>query len=292
MIRLSSSKTYERRTTMNDDIINILNLNYDIVQSCYSKKIKNSIYYTITFIRKDFPCPICFNKLIFKDYRPIKIKHEIIRGNDTTIIFNRRRFYCKHCKSFHYEKNYFSSDQSPRFSDQTTMLIMRALKEHSATYSMVAREFNTTPTKVVSIFDTFSQMRKKKFPEVICIDEDYWNRKSKTKYAVVIIDFTNGNIIDVINGRKRNYWHSYLQLIDSEELKQVKYISIDMFEAYRQIKKIYFPSAILSVESFHVIKNINNMLDDERLRIMKLQTKNSVEYYLLKKFNWLLQSKV
>ena len=77
---------------------------------------------------------------------------------------------------------------------------MSALKEHSATFSMVARSFNTSPTKVISIFDTFGLMHKNPFPMAISIDEFYWNRKSK--YACVILDFISGDIIDIINGRK------------------------------------------------------------------------------------------
>lgn len=150
----------------------------------------------------------------------------------------------------------------------SSMLIMSALKEHSATFSMVARSFNTSPTKVISIFDTFGQMHKNPFPMVISIDEFYWNRKSKSKYACVILDFISGDIIDIINGRKKSDWHAYLQLIDPLELKRVKYISIDMFDAYRQIQKLYFSSAVLSVDSFHVIKNINLILKKERIRVM------------------------
>ena len=66
---------------------------------------------------------------------------------------------------------------------------MSALKEHSATFSMVARSFNTSPTKVISIFDTFGQMHKNPFPMAISIDEFYWNRKSKSKYACVFYSF-------------------------------------------------------------------------------------------------------
>lgn len=168
------------------------------------------------------------------------------------------------------------------------MLIMAALKEHSATFSMVARCFNTSPTKIISIFDSFGQMHKKSFPKAISIDEFYWNRKSNSKYACVILDFISGDIIDIIHGRKKSDWHSYLQLIDPLELKRVKYISIDMFDAYRQIQKIFFSSAVLSVDPFHVIKNINLILKKERIKVMNAFHKDSIEYYLLKNFNWLL----
>lgn len=273
---------------MSDDIINILNLNLDIVQSYSSTISQNQLFYRITFVRKNFLCPLCFHKLLFKDYRPLKIKHEIIRGKETTIIFNRRRFFCPFCHSFHYESNPFSSKTSPRFSDYSSMLIMAALKEHSATFSMVARCFNTSPTKIISIFDSFGQMHKKSFPKAISIDEFYWNRKSNSKYACVILDFISGDIIDIIHGRKKSDWHSYLQLIDPLELKRVKYISIDMFDAYRQIQKIFFSSAVLSVDPFHVIKNINLILKKERIKVMNAFHKDSIEYYLLKNFNWLL----
>lgn len=52
---------------MSDDIINILNLNLDIVQSYSSTVSQNHLFYRITFIRKDFLCPLCLHKLTFKD---------------------------------------------------------------------------------------------------------------------------------------------------------------------------------------------------------------------------------
>lgn len=112
--------------------------------------------------------------------------------------------------------------------------------------------------------------------------------KNISKYACCIIDFKTGNIIDIIEGRKLKNWDSYTQLLDKEELKKVKYISIDLFDTYREVKNIYFPNAILCCDSFHVIKNINKILKDERIKVMRRHKKDSVEYYLLKKFNYLL----
>ena len=59
--------------------------------------------------------------------------------------------------------------------------MMNFLREHSATFSMIARQFNTTSTKVVDVFDTFGQMKKLPLTKVICIDEFHWNRKRKNK---------------------------------------------------------------------------------------------------------------
>lgn len=93
----------ERSNIMYDDIINILNLNHSDVQSCTSKKENNRITYYITLIRKEFFCPLCFHKLYIKDYRSVKLNHQIIRCFDTRIIYRKRRYYCSRCKSYHYE---------------------------------------------------------------------------------------------------------------------------------------------------------------------------------------------
>lgn len=278
----------ERSNIMYDDIINILNLNHSDVQSCTSKKENNCITYYITLIRKEVICPYCLQKLHIKDYRNVKLNHQIIRGMDTHIIYRKRRYYCQNCKTYHYENNPFTSQKHSMFSDASQIQIMNFLREHSATFSMTARQFHTTPTKVMNIFDTFGQMKKLPFTEVICIDEFYWNRKSQNKYACAILDFNTGNIIDIIDGRKLKNWDSYTQLLNKEELKNVKYICIDLFETYRQVQKIYFPHALLCCDSFHIIKNINTLLKNERVKVMKKYDKDSTQYYLLKKFNYLM----
>ena len=278
----------ERSNIMYDDIINILNLNHSDVQSCSSKNQNNCISYFITLIRKEFICPYCLHKLSIKDYHNLTLSHQIMRGYDTHIIYRKRRYYCPQCKTYHYENNPFTSQPYSRFTDASQIQIMILLKEHSTTFSMVARQFHTTPTKIINIFDTFGQMKKLPFTEVICIDEFYWNRKSKNKYACAIFDFSTGNIIDIIEGRKLKNWDSYTQLIKKDEFKKVKYICTDLFETYRQVQKIYFPHALLCWDSFHIIKNINILLKNERIKLMKKYEKNSIEYYLLKHFHFLL----
>lgn len=273
---------------MTDDIINILNLNYSDVQSCSSKKDNNCITYFITLIRKDIICPNCTAKLKIKDYRNVNLSHQIIKGMDTHIIYRKRRYFCPACKSYHYEANPFVAEKKHTFTDTTSIEIMKFLKEHSATFSMAARHFNTTPTKIVDVFDTFGQMKKLPFSEVISIDEFYWNRRSETKYACAIIDFQTGDIIDILNGRRLKDWDSYTQLTDRSERDNVKFICIDLYEPYRQVQNIYFPKATLICDSFHVIKNVNNILKKERIKVMKRFEKDSVEYYLLKNFNFLL----
>ena len=57
---------------------------------------------------------------------------------------------------------------------------------------------------------------------------------------------------------------------------------------FNTIKKLYFPDAVLICDSYHVIENINKALTKVRIRVMNRFEKDSVEYYLLKNFNFLL----
>ena len=61
-----------------------------------------------------------------------------------------------------------------------------------------------------------------------------------------------------------------------------------MFETYRGVKTIHFTNAQFAVDSFHVVKNVNELLNKLRISIMKSYDKNTEEYYLLNKFSWLL----
>ena len=74
----------------------------------------------------------------------------------------------------------------------------------------------------------------------------------------------------------------------SKELDNVKYICIDMYLPYKQICKIYFKKAIICVDSFHVIKTLNDGLSRIRIRLLKSFESGSKEYYLLKFWRYLL----
>ena len=74
---------------MYDGIINMINLNHSNVQSCTSKKENNCITYFISLIRKDFICPNCLNKLYIKDYRNVRLSHQVICGINSHIIYKK-----------------------------------------------------------------------------------------------------------------------------------------------------------------------------------------------------------
>lgn len=269
------------------DINTILNLKVSDVQSFTCKVISNQIHYFLTLSRKEFICPSCYSKLFIKDYILKSIHHQIFIQKNTIVTLRQRRYYCSTCHTTHLEYNPLS-DRKSNISHITKINVMKYLKGQEANFSSTARHFHLPITSIVNIFDELGHMNRLSLPEVLCIDEVYVIRKSKEKYACVLLDFKTGNIVDILFGRTKKHWASYTQLLPKEELHNVKYIIIDMFETYRSIKEIYFPKAILCCDSFHVVSNVNKYLKQIRIKTMNRYPTESVEYYLLKNFNWLL----
>lgn len=63
---------------------------------------------------------------------------------------------------------------------------------------------------------------------------------------------------------------------------------MDMYQLYKDVAEVYFPEAIICIDSFHVIKLINTAFTNIRIRVMKSFETSSEEYLLLKHFNWVL----
>jgi transposase len=167
---------------------------------------------------------------------------------------------------------------------------MRFLKEKSSTFSMASRQFNIPAPSIVNLFDNFVRMPSTAYPGILMIDEFYSFRKQtkNKKYCCLLIDFETNNVIDIIEGRDLNAWHRYIQTNYTNNKLNVSFLYIDMFKTYRHIQRTYFTNAILVCDSFHVIKNVNKILIDERNKAMRKCEKGSINYYLLKKFRWLL----
>ena len=273
---------------MDNDLRIILGDYESFVQSHTTEINEKEVIYYITLKRTIISCPECGSRMNIKDYRKCKVIHNMIRGKNTSLILKKRRLVCPQCNKVVTEGNPFTEKSHSRLSQTSELEIMNKLKEPTTTFSLVARFFNTSPTKVVEIFDKYGQMHRQPLPDIICIDEKHWRHKGQNRYMCVILNFKTMEIVDIIDGRTKKAWSSYTQIIDKKELAKVKYISIDMYETYRFVRNQYFPGAVLLCDSFHVIKNINKVLDDIRIKVGKRYQKDSTEYYLLKKFHFLI----
>lgn len=91
-------------------------------------------------------------------------------------------------------------------------------------------------------------------------------------------------VINVLFSRKKADLRSYFRNIPQHERERVKYVSMNFYDNYRDIVKIYLPYALIGADIFYIMKIINNSLNRIKCDVMNIYSKNKKldEYYLLK----------
>jgi transposase len=118
----------------------------------------------------------------------------------------------------------------------------------------------------------------------IAIDELYLGRARK--YITLVIDLQNGRIIWVEQGRGsgalREFWRRFK--LSGARLKAV---AMDMSGAYAASVRAHAPHAIMTFDRFHVIKLMNERLDDLRRELAR-EAHNHNAREAIKGLRWLL----
>lgn len=192
--------------------------------------------------------------------------------NKSIIYYRCRRFQCVDCGKTFIESNPFSSHKQ-RISNATILVVLKDCKRLNYTFSSIAEKNHISPSSVINIFDQYVDMKPGHLPRVLSIDEFYLGKTWKNKFSCIFID--------IYPSRKKYDLYSYMQYIDKEDFKNVQYVSIDMNATYRDFAYHHFKNVIVMVDSFHVVKNINDALKNLRIHIMYKYDKDSIEYYLL-----------
>ena len=271
-------------------LVSLLNLHSSDVCSIHSVADESShLSIFVTLTRRNLSCPFCgHNSCLSKGFysRNISVPHRSFEN--ISVFLKVPRYKCPNGHSF--SDSHTMAPANSKVSYDSIIMIMELLKNPKMTFSSVATLTGLSESTIVRIFDKHCHIPRISFPEVICIDEVYTKVNSfDAKYSCIIYDFYNRSIIDVLPDRKKNYLHHYFQNFQrSNELLNVKYVCIDMYLPYKQISQIYFKKALICVDSFHVIKHLNDSLHKLRIRIMKSYHTDSIQYYLLKHWKCLL----
>lgn len=204
-----------------------------------------------------------------------------------------QRYICKRCSTVFYELDTFSNFKET-LSKETVFVILSKLKSANVTFESVARDLHISRQNVIDVFDRYVEYTPGVLPEILSFDEKHINKKmTDNVYLFVIVDFKNIAIYDIVHSRHKHKLEKYFSRFSLEERQKVKYITMDMWEPYLDVAKKYFRNAKIAIDSFHVMRTVNNAMNSVRLSVMQkynLNTKNIEDnhtyYYLLKKFRY------
>ncbi len=244
------------------DLLNLQDVIVDKIEHC-----PNSINVHIHLPVKPHCCKTCNHITTYvHDYRIRTIKDISAFGKNVTLLYNQRRYVCKHCGKRFSEENQFS----PKYYRITKRLLLDIFKKLETEYSFtsVAKMSNISTTTVIRYFDLISYSAPKKLPDVIAIDE-FKGNTGKEKYQAIITDPENGVILDILPDRKTNHLISYLKQFERTDRLNVKYFVSDMWKPYAELADIYFKNAISIVDKYHYIRQIIWAFERVRKNIQK-----------------------
>lgn len=272
--------------------------NFDLDRLTF-RQVGTTIYVDAYYVLSISCCPICNSTNLYHDgYKTKNVKHCTNYTWLYIVTCHIRKFRCKNCGVRFNEKDTFSN-LNERLSKETIFAILDHLKLPNETFESIAKSFHITRQEVIKVFDKYIDYN----PPTILPTIISWDEKSVTKrmtdkpYIFIIVDFLNNKIYDILANRHKNYLTSYFSRIPLETRNKVEYITIDMWETYLDLARIYFPKAKVAIDSFHVVKNISTALDIVRKQIMNKYNNGASElednheyYYILKRYKYILLS--
>ncbi len=237
-------------------------------------------------------CPYCGDaNPHIKDYKSKHYFYRNINGYDVKVFYRQRRYFCPSCKRTFLEKNPFVNNSNYLLSAAKIYVILERLKE-VLSIAQVADYSGVSPSSVIRVLDKYFVAPVKKLPKFLCIDEFMaFNSDSDFKYACLLLNFINGQVINVIRSRKKKHLYSYFFHLPKEERANVEVLIMDMYKPYKDLADHYLPNATVVIDPFHFVRYTVKAIDLVRIKIMKKYKDDSVQYKMLQKYKKLLLKK-
>ena len=189
-----------------------------------------------------------------------------------TLNVNRRQFKCHVCEKPFSEELYFV-DKRRRFTNRFEEQVIESLIVSDI--SNTAKLFEISQDEVYSILTHIGNRDiNPNWHELkrLGIDE-ISNRKFHKEYIVVLVDLDAGKPLAFIDSRKKELIEKFLKSLPAGVLEGIEEVSIDMCKTYKSVVTELMPNAVVTVDRFHVMKQINDELDKSRREKKKEQDK-------------------
>ncbi len=169
---------------------------------------------------------------------------------------------------------------------------MEDLGKINETYTSISERHHVSASLVQKYADSFLIVPRLTLTESIGIDELHEPSlaKRQSPYIAIIVDNVGRALLEILKSRSKEELGRYFSSIPKEERMIVRYVTIDLWEPYRDVAKTWLPNAKICADPFHIVKILTKAFDDYRIKIMNQHDRNSKAYYLLKTWSKLLLS--
>lgn len=130
-----------------------------------------------------------------------------------------------------------------------------------------------------------------KIPDPINIAVDEKSYKKGHKYVTIVTDTDLGKVIWVSEGNTKESLDEFFKILGPERCKKIQTVSKDLHKPYIASCLEYIPQAIEVADSFHVVKNLNDVVERCRKELIESPETTKPEKKKLKEMNWVIRYK-
>ncbi|OKH54122.1 ISL3 family transposase [Calothrix sp. HK-06] len=234
------------------------------------KVISHSIYNEIGIILRTEPiklygvCPSCGTEShkLHQNHRHI-IKDLPFGEKQIFLEINRRQFKCKICKKPFSEEFNFAQKKRTYTQRLANKIIQEVLENDIQ--SVASKGIVTTEEIERMLKDASEQINLTKPTNLkrLGIDEIALI-KGKGNYCAVLIDLDTSKPIAILSARTQGVIEETLTSWGVEVLEQIKEVSIDLWQGYKNVVIELIPNAQVVADRFHVMVQVNKELDTQR----------------------------
>jgi transposase len=230
-------------------------------------------------------CPNCKHLSEHVHQRKERLIRDLsISGKRVTLYVEARRFGCDYC-----EKPFTESLASVDVRRRQTRRYEQFIYEQClhSDRKAIAQSEHLSESTVKDIFVKWSQKITRDIPQhsvrILGIDELALKKRHK-QYVLILSNLERHCILAVLPDRKKESLINWLQAHPNRE--DIKVVSTDLWEPYRQAVNVALPQAQQVADRFHVMKQLNNRLTQARRSIQK--EADTETYEVLKGSRWIL----
>jgi len=128
-------------------------------------------------------------------------------------------------------------------------------------------------------------------PDPVNIAVDEKSYKKGHKYVTIVSDTDRRMVIWVSEGNSKESLDEFFRILGPERCRKIQTVSKDMHKPYIASCEEHIPQALEVADRFHVIKKLNEVLDQCRRELIESGDASRSEKKGLKTMNWVLRYK-
>ncbi|OPF18611.1 ISL3 family transposase [Microcystis aeruginosa KW] len=209
-------------------------------------------------------CPRCGleSDKLHQNHRYL-VKDLPISGQPVYLQVNRRQFKCDNCQKPLSEELDFVANKRT-YTKRLAANILEQLKEGDILN--VSRINDVTEEEIQRMIEDIaeeitepdlSELKRLGIDEIALV-------KGQKNYCAVLVNLDTVKLIAILEKRTQEELRKTLTGWGKEVLEQIEEVSIDLWLPYKNLVKELMPSAEVVADRFHVMKQINQELDEQR----------------------------